>query len=114
MLLYIQFKTISYIRFTFYSLPIFLIFSLRTRSHLRKDNHRLSSESQKIVISTPNIGIIILRYDIMIFIGCASPAGLPCLTVSSAFIVLVVVVILLPLASNGLCLIGSNRISIIY
>jgi len=32
-----------------------LIFSLRTRSHFRKDNHRLSSESQKAVISTPDI-----------------------------------------------------------
>ncbi|KAG4106218.1 hypothetical protein H8356DRAFT_1323596 [Neocallimastix lanati (nom. inval.)] len=32
-------------------------FSLRTRSHFRKDNHRLSSESQKAVISTPDINI---------------------------------------------------------
>ncbi|KAG4106138.1 hypothetical protein H8356DRAFT_1322745 [Neocallimastix lanati (nom. inval.)] len=33
-----------------------LVFSLRTRSHFIKDNHRLSSESQKTVISTPDIG----------------------------------------------------------
>jgi len=29
---------------------------LRTRSHFRKDNHWLLSESQKAVISTPDIG----------------------------------------------------------
>ncbi|KAG4085693.1 hypothetical protein H8356DRAFT_1364486 [Neocallimastix lanati (nom. inval.)] len=35
------------------------VFTLRTRSHFRKDNHRLSSESQRAVISTPDIVHII-------------------------------------------------------
>jgi len=41
---------------TFNNLPIFQIFSLCTRSHFRKDNHRLLSELQKTVISTPDMG----------------------------------------------------------
>ncbi|KAG4083673.1 hypothetical protein H8356DRAFT_1436790 [Neocallimastix lanati (nom. inval.)] len=35
-------------------LPIFQIFSLYTRIHLRKDNHRLSSELQKTAIPFPS------------------------------------------------------------
>ena len=49
-------KQYKNIKFTFYSLQDISIFSLRTRSHFRKDNHWLSSESQKAVISTPDIG----------------------------------------------------------
>jgi len=52
LLLHIQFKTVGSLS-TVSSIPIYI---LRTRSHFRKDNHPLSSESQKTVISTPDIG----------------------------------------------------------
>ena len=55
MLLHIQFK--SNIKHQVHFLQLsYIPLSLRTRSYLRKENHRLSSELQKTVISTPDIG----------------------------------------------------------